>query len=152
MMSILATILLQSSGATTAIIVALMETGTISVSQGIYMVMGSNIGTCFTADVVALAHIRDPIQLERAFTAAEVHGVFNVMTTLVLFPLELVSGFLERLTMSLVTGAETGRNRRDEYQGFVKRLVSPVSNRIIMVNKNAIFDIAGGVETCDYCQ
>jgi hypothetical protein len=45
MIGILCTVFLQSSSTTTSIVVTLVGAGAISVNQGIYMVMGSNIGT-----------------------------------------------------------------------------------------------------------
>lgn len=45
MIGILATAMIHSSGATTAIVVALVEASVLTISQGIYMVMGANIGT-----------------------------------------------------------------------------------------------------------
>ena len=45
MVGILATVFLQSSSTTTSIVVSLVGAGSVSVNQGIYMVMGANIGT-----------------------------------------------------------------------------------------------------------
>ena len=45
MIGIICTVFLQSSSTTTSIIVTLVGAGAVSVNQGIYMVMGSNIGT-----------------------------------------------------------------------------------------------------------
>ena len=45
MVGILATVFLQSSSTTTSIVVSLVGAGSISVNQGIYMIMGANIGT-----------------------------------------------------------------------------------------------------------
>ena len=45
MVGILATVFLQSSSTTTSIVVSLVGAGSVSVNQGIYMIMGANIGT-----------------------------------------------------------------------------------------------------------
>ena len=45
MIGILATVFLQSSSTTTSIVVSLVGAGSVSVNQGIYMIMGANIGT-----------------------------------------------------------------------------------------------------------
>lgn len=45
MIGILATVFLQSSSTTTSIVVSLVGAGSVSVNQGIFMVMGANIGT-----------------------------------------------------------------------------------------------------------
>jgi sodium-dependent phosphate cotransporter len=148
MTSILATFMLQSSGTATAIIVALVEEGSISVSQGIYMVMGANIGTTVTSTIVSLAHINDFSAMERGFATATVHDMFNFMTAAVLFPLECATGYLNHLTSALVEGAETGAGG-DTWEGPIKRLVSPLSHRIIIVNKKAIVSISKSSSTCD---
>jgi len=54
MVGILSTVLLQSSSTTTSIIVSLVGAGVVTVSQGIYMVMGANIGTSVTNTIVSL--------------------------------------------------------------------------------------------------
>ena len=45
MVGILSTAIIQSSSTTTSIVVALVGAESVSVNQGIYMVMGANIGT-----------------------------------------------------------------------------------------------------------
>ena len=81
MIGLLSTALLQSSSTTTSIIVSLVgDGGALSVSQGIYMVMGANIGTTVTNTIVAIGQIGDGDQLERAFAGATVHDMFNYMT------------------------------------------------------------------------
>jgi len=54
MVGILSTVLLQSSSTTTSIIVSLTGADVVSVNQGIYMVMGANIGTSVTNTIVAM--------------------------------------------------------------------------------------------------
>lgn len=97
----LVTVLLQSSSTTTSIIVSLVGSGAIGVEAGIYMVMGSNIGTSVTNTIVAMGQMGDGQELERAFAGATVHDMFNFLSVLVLFPLELITGMLARLTEAL---------------------------------------------------
>jgi len=47
---ILGTVLVQSSSASTAVIVGLVATGNISVDDAVPMIMGANIGTTVTSD------------------------------------------------------------------------------------------------------
>jgi len=51
MIGILATVFLQSSSTTTSIVVSLVGAGSVSVNQGIYMIMGANIGTSGKSNV-----------------------------------------------------------------------------------------------------
>tara|TARA_Y100001934_G_scaffold283458_2_gene403399 strand:+ start:990 stop:2084 length:1095 start_codon:yes stop_codon:yes gene_type:complete len=94
---ILATALVQSSSTTTAVIVGMVAGGAITIEGAIPMVMGANIGTTVTNSIVSLGHIRQGNEFRRAFAAATVHDVFNWIVVFVLFPLELLTGYLAKL-------------------------------------------------------
>lgn len=117
MIGILATVLLQSSSTTTSIIVSLVGSA-ISVQQGIYMVMGANIGTSVTNTIVAMGQMGDGDQLERAFAGATVHDMFNFLSVAVLLPIEVITGYLDALTGALVKNADTGTG--EKWEGPVK--------------------------------
>lgn len=91
---ILGTVLVQSSSASTSIIVGLVASGVVGVDDAIPMVMGANIGTTVTNTLVSLGHIRQSNEFRRAFAAATVHDFFNVLAVLVLLPLELLFGVI----------------------------------------------------------
>ena len=97
---IIATALLQSSSTTTAIIVSLVSGG-LDVKQGIYLVMGANVGTSITCMMVSLSHMGDGQELESAFSGSSLLYVFNFFTICILFPLELISGYLFRFSKYL---------------------------------------------------
>ncbi len=65
------TAIVQSSSATTGIVIVLASQGLISLESGIGLILGANIGTCFTALISALGRPREAVQ------AAWVHIVFN---------------------------------------------------------------------------
>lgn len=142
----LTTILTQSSGTTTAVIVFLAEAHVITVSTGIYMVMGANIGTTVTALLVCLSQMGNRYKIERAFSAASIHGLFNFLTVAILFPLELASGFLSKLTNSIAEGAETGRD--ESYEGPVKKFVKPLRAKLLQSNKSLIKKVASKEKSC----
>jgi len=98
---ILATALVQSSSTTTSIIVGMVAGGAITIDGAIPMIMGANIGTTITNLLVSLGHITRSQEFRRAFAAATVHDAFNWMAVLVLFPLELATGFLGYLSRRL---------------------------------------------------
>ena len=66
------TALVQSSSATTGIVIVLAAQGFISLEAGIALALGSNVGTCVTA---ALASIGKPVAARQA---AAVHVIFNL--------------------------------------------------------------------------
>jgi len=144
---ILATVLVQSSSTTTSIIVTLVGAEALSVQSGIYMVMGANIGTSVTNTIVSMGQMADGAQLERAFAGATVHDLFNLLTVAILFPLELITGYLYHLTNAMLPD-KVGDG--DEWEGPIKMIVAPLADRIIKSNKDIVKDLAlGKVENCD---
>ena len=93
---VLATVLVQSSSVTTSTIVGLVASGVLSVGAAVPMVMGANIGTSVTNTLASVGSIRRPVEFKRAVAAATVHDVFNLLTVVVLLPLELLTGILDR--------------------------------------------------------
>jgi solute carrier family 34 (sodium-dependent phosphate cotransporter) len=93
---ILATVLVQSSSASTSIIVGLVASGAVSLDAAVPMIMGANIGTTVTNTLVSLGHVRQSREFERAFAAATVHDFFNLVAVAILLPLELATGVLSR--------------------------------------------------------
>ena len=100
---ILATTIVQSSSVTTSMIVGLVAApeSPLPLGNAVPMIMGANIGTTVTATVVSLAHMGRREEFERAFPVAVCHDVFNYLTVLLLLPLELTTGFLQRIAVGL---------------------------------------------------
>ena len=118
---ILGTVLVQSSSASTSVIVGLVASGVLGFDHAIPMVMGANIGTTVTNTLVSLGHVRRAAEFKRAFAAATVHDFFNVVIVAVLLPLELltgaISGLAKRISEPLVGAAGT------EWKSPIKALV-----------------------------
>jgi len=106
---ILGTVLVQSSSASTSVIVGLVGTGALGVSDAVPMVMGANIGTTVTNTLVALAHMRQSDEFKRAFSAATVHDFFNLLAVSIILPIELATNVLsnsaEKISSQLVGSA-----------------------------------------------
>ncbi|MCA9122972.1 MAG: Na/Pi cotransporter family protein [Planctomycetales bacterium] len=66
------TAVVQSSSATTGIVITLAGQGFISLDTGIALIFGSNIGTCITAGLASIGKPRD------AARAALIHVIFNI--------------------------------------------------------------------------
>ncbi len=94
---ILGTVLVQSSSASTSVIVGLVASGAIGVDAAIPMIMGANIGTTVTNTLVSLGHVRQSDEFRRAFAAATVHDFFNVMAVAILLPVELLTGLISSI-------------------------------------------------------
>ena len=91
---ILGTVLVQSSSASTSVIVGLVASGAVGVDAAIPMVMGANVGTSVTNTLVSLGHVRQSNEFKRAFAAATVHDFFNLLAVALLLPLELTTGLI----------------------------------------------------------
>ena len=98
---VLATSLVQSSSTTTSIVVGMVGSGVLTVSNAIPIVMGANIGTTVTNTIVSLGHVSRREEFRRAVAGATVHDFFNLICVLIMFPLNLATGFLERLARLL---------------------------------------------------
>ncbi|MFZ2257411.1 MAG: Na/Pi cotransporter family protein [Clostridiaceae bacterium] len=75
------TLLIQSSSATTGILIALTQTGSITIEIAFPIILGANIGTCITALLSSITANRTAKQ------AAVVHLLFNLIGTLIFLPL-----------------------------------------------------------------
>ncbi len=71
------TALIQSSAATTGVVIVLSSQGLLSLPAGIALVLGANIGTCITALLAAMGKPREAVR------AATVHVLFNVLGVLI---------------------------------------------------------------------
>ncbi len=74
------TAVIQSSSATTGVVLALAFEGLIGIEAGIALVLGANVGTSVTAQLAAIGKPRD------ALRAAWIHTIFNTIGVLVWLP------------------------------------------------------------------
>jgi phosphate:Na+ symporter len=74
------TALVQSSSATTGVILVLAMQGLISLEAGIALSFGANIGTCVTAFLASIGKPREAVRV------SAVHVLFNVMGVLLFLP------------------------------------------------------------------
>ncbi|UCD56650.1 MAG: Na/Pi symporter [Candidatus Hydrogenedentota bacterium] len=93
---ILTTALVQSSSFTTSVVVGLVGGGILDVKLAVPIMMGANIGTSVTNTLVAHGHITRKEEFRRAAEGALIHDILNVLVVIVLFPLEMMFGFLEK--------------------------------------------------------
>jgi sodium-dependent phosphate cotransporter len=91
---ILATSIIQSSSSTTSITVSLVAAGALTIENAIPIIMGANIGTSITNIIASLPQIKRNHEFRRAFSSAIVHDFFNVLSVIVLFPLQLATNYL----------------------------------------------------------
>jgi sodium-dependent phosphate cotransporter len=92
------------------------------------MVMGANIGTTVTNTIVSLAHMGRPEEFRRAFSVATCHDFFNYLAVLVLLPLELATGFLQKAAAVLAAPLEGigGVKYESPIKGALKVGLTPI--------------------------
>jgi phosphate:Na+ symporter len=87
------TALVQSSAATTGIVIVLAGQGLVPLESGIALIFGANIGTCVTALLVTLGKNRD------AFRTALAHVLFNFVGVVIWLPfIDQLARFVEFIT------------------------------------------------------
>lgn len=116
------TALIQSSAATTGIVIALASQGLLQLPGGIAVALGANIGTCVTALLAAVGKPRN------ALRAAAVHIMFNLLGVV------LWCGFIDQLA-GLATAASP---QYPDLQG-IARLSAETPRQI--ANAHTLFNV-----------
>ena len=100
---LLITAIIQSSSATTSMVVALVASGAITLEGAVPIIMGANVGTTITSTIVSLGFITRKNEFKRAVAAGTYHDFFNILTVIILFPLEYYFGFLSGLSGTIAS-------------------------------------------------
>lgn len=126
------TAILQSSSATTGILIALATTNAISISLAIPILFGCNIGTCVTALLASIGTNKI------AHKAALLHLTFNVLGTIIFIP------FLRPLgELVVITSNEVSRQIANAHTIFNitnTAILLPFSKYIVMFVNRVIPD------------
>ncbi|MFQ3213818.1 MAG: sodium-dependent phosphate cotransporter [Marivirga sp.] len=125
---LLITALIQSSSTSTSMIVAIVASGSIGLSEAIPMIMGANIGTTLTSTLVSLSFITKKDEFRKAISAGVVHDFFNILVVIILFPLEYYYGWLSSLSTyisTLIVGNNYG-DIQNEYSYSI--MTKPIIN------------------------
>jgi sodium-dependent phosphate cotransporter len=121
---ILSTSIVQSSSLTSSMVVGFVSSGLLTVTNAVPIIMGANIGTTVTCALVSLGHVGRKEDFRRAFSAASVHDFFNIITVVILFPLEIATGYLSR-TATVISRFLAG-GEGVSFANPVKAAVDPV--------------------------
>lgn len=118
---LLLTAIIQSSSTTTAMTVVLVGSGALSLTAAVPIIMGANIGTTLTSAIVSLGFIASKREFRKAISAGIIHDFFNIILTVILFPLEYYYQVLSRFSVLLATGLSSVTFEGDvsESTGFV---------------------------------
>lgn len=86
---IFTTSIVQSSSLTTSLVVSMVAGHVLTIDLAIPIIMGANIGTSVTNLLVSIGHIRRSEEFERALGASIIHDFFNVLSVIIIFPLQM---------------------------------------------------------------
>jgi sodium-dependent phosphate cotransporter len=111
---LLSTALLQSSSTTTSIAVAAVASSAISLQNAIPIVIGANIGTTITSTIISMSYISKQKEFRKAVAAGTSHDFFNILTVLILFPLEVNYRFLEKISAFISSSLHIGGSAQNE--------------------------------------
>lgn len=159
MVGVLATVLVQSSSTSTSIVVSLVGANIIGVREAIPVIMGANIGTSVTNTIVSVGHAgRSAAEFARAFSAATVHDLFNLLNVALLMPIEALfawangeGGPLYWASVAL-TEPVAGVDASDaDFKSPVKTVVSPLVKALLSIDKNKLKALSFGRPTLDTC-
>ncbi|MBT1706298.1 Na/Pi symporter [Fulvivirgaceae bacterium PWU20] len=139
---LLITAMIQSSSTTTAMVVALVASGSLTLQSAVPIIMGANVGTTITSTIVSLGFISRKKEFRRAVAAGTYHCFFNLLTVVILFPLEYYYEFLSSLSthiggyFSTHTSAPLKNQVFHFWSGFsplIDFLVNTISNGFILI-------------------
>ncbi len=117
------TALIQSSSATTGVVIVLAMQGLISLKAGIALSFGANIGTCVTAFLASIGKPREAVRVSL------VHVMFNIAGVLIFLPF---IGVLENIVVFISPKAVAGLSATEALAATVPRQVA---------NAHTIFNI-----------
>ncbi len=120
------TALVQSSSATTGVVIVMASQGFITLPAGIALIFGANVGTCVTALLAAIGKPRE------ALRAAVVHVMFNLVGVLLWLP--FIDHLAEFVTLISPSSSELGS---------VARLAADTPRQI--ANAHSVFNVINTV-------
>ena len=142
----LATALIQRSSVTTSAVVVLVASGVFgpinepnTLSMAVPIIMGANIGTTITSIIVSLGHITVRSEYRRAISASTLHSLFNIITVIILLPLEIFFGILSKPAASMANWlTQVGPENEGIFSmlQYVRNIIAPIPNMLIELGNN----------------
>ena len=117
--------------------------GAVTLAGAIPMIMGANIGTTVTNTIVSIGHINRGAEFKRAFSASTIHDFFNILAVLILLPLEITFGIIEKSATGLGTVLFGTISTNEVFKSPIKTAIKWGSKHIekLSFDNNTIFII-----------
>ncbi len=128
---LLMTALIQSSSTVTAMVVAVVASGSLSIMQAVPLVMGANIGTTLTSTLVSFTYIMKKGEYKKALSAGVLHDLFNIITVVILLPLEFYFGLLSEMAHYITISFFDGKSGFDGKFPFQIAFTRPITNYLV---------------------
>jgi sodium-dependent phosphate cotransporter len=142
---IIATAIVQNATATTSIAVIMVGAGIIpDVKSSVPIIMGANIGTCVTNSFIALTLAGDPNEFKRAFSAATLNDGFNILSAIVMLPIEIFTDFLYLIAEAITDAMPFSNAEQIAKADFINLILIPVTDVFIQLNTTAVDLVSGG--------
>jgi solute carrier family 34 (sodium-dependent phosphate cotransporter) len=114
------------------------------VQSAIPIIMGSNIGTCVTNSLIALTLAGDPNEFKRAFSGATLNDMFNLLTTSILLPIEILTHFLYIISTKLANLMPFDNIDAISKANFMAFILNPLCDLFIVLDMDAVNALANG--------
>ena len=98
------------------------------------MVMGANIGTSVTNTIVSLTQSNDREKFRKAFGGATVLDMFNLLSVIILLPIEIAFHYLYHLTSAIVRSLHSTESGKKK--DLLKKITRPFTELVVQVLVN----------------
>lgn len=133
------TLILQSSSTLISILVGMVAGRIITVHEAIPVMMGAEIGASFFNALISLGQSGNRDQFRRAFAAATMNDIFNFLSYLVILPLELTTGVIEKVSALFVEPLSGAKGSKFDTLNII---TDPLLHRIIQLDEDAINEVS----------
>ncbi|KAK0407350.1 hypothetical protein QR680_019148 [Steinernema hermaphroditum] len=127
-MGMVATLFLQSSTTVVNIVIGMISGNMITVRIALPAMMGAEVGGYITSAFIEAIKGGDPKVFRRTYAAATLHEVYNVCCVMVILPLEVAFGMIEKLSAKVAKPIEYIPMDRIK---TLQHLTDPVVDRIL---------------------
>ncbi|KAI6227435.1 hypothetical protein M3Y99_01253400 [Aphelenchoides fujianensis] len=130
---------LQNTTTFMSVLVSMVAGRLLTVHEAIPFMIGTEIGGSVLNVLVSMAQSGDRDQFRRAFAAATMNDVFNLLNYIVILPLEITTGLIERTSGFLVRPLSHARNARLR---TLEAITTPLLQLVIQIDSDAITRVA----------
>ena len=133
MLGLVVTAVIQSSSATTVMVVGFVNSGTMTLLQAVGVIMGANVGTAVTAWLTGLSGIGDALALLKPDTWVPIIAIVAVCLTMFVkrgkkrdLGFILIGFAILMVGMDMMSGAVSGLRDNDQFKSILTMFENPL--------------------------